>query len=277
MPIPSLEQFESALLLANEWFAFELLDRFATVYDDDGFVLKEKEEELRALLVEYFQLKDARWKEIGNSESFRWMFAQPGFIAAREICYFGKRRKKHESDFSIETALEAHFNRAKRSRGHTEVLVMDRLSKTWPIRCLSAFREYFYTDNADKALTAGKRLNEIERSLIKIGDELGALESSMLGGSNVTRLSGRILRQVELIRHSPLLSNIKRDGKQIRERLLAKRIFDANRKVFRATKADAIAELLTVEGVAHQVDLRTVQRWCAAFSEAASTKGASKD
>lgn len=276
MTVPSLEQFDFAISLANARFASVLQDRFDAVYGDDGEFLSNKEDELRSIVGNYLQLRDAQWREIDRSEAYRWMVAQPGFVAAADICFRGKRRRKQEAVPSTNELIEVHLSRLRRFRASADVLVSDRLSRHWSNKCVEAFREYFHTSNSEIALKAAKRLDEIERDVLRIGDELGVLANALLWDANRPQLSLRWLQQIDLIRRNPLLSIIKRDGKQNRERLLAKRLFDANRRAFRATKADAITELLTVEGIEHQVDYRTVQRWCAAYAEAAVAQRAAK-
>ena len=61
---------------------------------------------------------------------------------------------------------------------------------------------------------------------------------------------------------------IQRDAKHKAEHLYVYRLWQINLRYFGSAKPDCIAELMFLDGIAHQFDVRTIERMCAKFKTA---------
>lgn len=274
MPIPSLEQFDSVLSIAEEMFFLEARQCINSLVDDDGLIPVQNHEALRSVLLDHDRLRIRQWDRVRREPAYRWLIGQSGYRRAEQIVWIGRKRKAILNNPSLHQPIpDLLFAKILKNPRLFYRLYSDSLSSTWDIGYLRALREYYHTGNADLIQSAANRLGDIEREMQSISDSLGALSSVVLGNSKgglVERNSVRLMNYLDLLQRSPITRLYVRSSQYAKERLLAKRLFDVNRRSARSSSAEAIAEMLTVDGIKNQVDLRTLYRWCKVFAESAS-------
>lgn len=265
MPIPTKAQFDAAINITEEYFAIDLVQRIEALRLDSLGIAAEFHDEIRAILEEFDARRGECISRFDSSPVMKWLALQPAFDSAFHSCFGSNRRSKRSPYSDRRPKLnETLFEKAIASEdGMMSILYLLRqnLSKVWLARIVDALREYFYTDHAEDIVHGLKSLDEMEHEIHRIGDAISCLAHAVTGKS-FGNSADRMLRQIEMIRSLSVVDQFKRSSQNVNERLLVKRLADTNKRYFGNVKAEAIAEMMMIEGIAHPVDLRTIQRWC---------------
>lgn len=140
----------------------------------------------------------------------------------------------------------------------------------WFMAVVAALREYLYTTTAQELATERKNINRIIREAQKGLDALEALQQTY-AASRVHTLS-QLTRHIERTRIelAELAAGdldgiyfLERADATVRERLLAFRLAQLHRLLFRVSKPEAIASVLDLPCIKEKLDLRTIERQCA--------------
>lgn len=139
----------------------------------------------------------------------------------------------------------------------------------WVTRVAEALDEYYHTANWEESVEASRAWRA---SLIAAKDavrrmaELATIHAKfdpVGAGGFRTEVLERTLERLPLNAIFP----VQRKDPHARERLFVYRVYRANRREARKAKAEAIVELMGLEGFAHQYEVRNVEKICAEFTE----------
>lgn len=216
-----------------------------------------------------------------SSFIYQWLEKQPGFLKARD------NNKKHSRKAEIaarkarmpttvaDWLVDWYFREQAKGQGLRYLenhYFSQRLNELWIYRLIFALNEYYYSETASRMYSLVRRSPKILGELETMMTELIALGDGIIRRTTVDGFARVVETSIPRMREAIQASPFKRDSKHNREQLLVYRLWQANVASFRTPQPEVISELLTVEGVAHQFDLRTVGRLCAKFREAKSSR-----
>ena len=140
----------------------------------------------------------------------------------------------------------------------------------WLHSCVWALREYYYCKSARATLQIGRCLRKaIPQAESSVATLIFELESAASMGflkrqatlTTLKRLVDRLATATD-----DFYLPVRRNDVHAAERLFVFRLHRANRRQTKAPKIEAIAELMRLEGFAHQFDRRNLERICAEFT-----------
>lgn len=261
----------------NAWFSFESQQPMIQHWHDlkpildasksmtiDGAI---KEQIRSAMLLAVDSWSEAQTSAASTS-LMRWAEAQPSYVrAARGLMgASGKQRAKGHSSidtFLSKLEIDQEYDKWRSVRGFFERQIGD----TWDAQFFHALHELLYTDTADQLLALAKDGPRAFERLLNAAMEAKPL-FQIHGEEFGNPISGtveRLQRQLDQITWKIRMVPIQRDAMHKAEHLYVYRLWRINQHYFRRAKPDCIAELMFLDGVAHQFDVRTIERMCAKF------------
>jgi hypothetical protein len=215
------------------------------------------------------------WSEAQSSARstslMRWAEAQPSYVRALRVLTGARGRRRAKGHGSIDTFLskleiDQGYDRWQGVREFFERQIGD----TWDAQFFHALHELLYTDTASQLLALSKdgpRAFERLRNAAMEALPLIQLHGEESGDSIVGMVE-RLPRHLDRITWKLRSLPIQRDALHKAEHLYVYRLWRINQQYFRSAKPDCIAELMFLDGVAHQFDVRTIERMCAKFKTA---------
>lgn len=215
-----------------------------------------------------------------------WFFEQPIFTKALKIA---NRRRKPQEWATYNEYASAHAKHLLTPRVYKrdgeEIKICfspDMVNHMWTdssfeLRVADPLCEYFYKSNWKDSLELRPKLVKVQnkitsalRELIELVQEIKE-DSDYFSKTHKEHLINTILTRERMIGRldiipSHLRNPITRNDPTAREQLLVYRFWQLHRRSGGFSSAVA-AELMFIEGVAHQYDLRTVERLYAKFSD----------
>jgi hypothetical protein len=148
---------------------------------------------------------------------------------------------------------------------------------SWRRSCVQALHEYYYGNSAGANFDASKVSIALSAELAAATNAATKSMNSLIEMLKVAEQLGFTKRPIHykgLARYAESFVNaaervscpVHRRDARTQERLFVFRLFLANRRWARKPKAEAIVELMGLEGFRHQYDLRTVERICTGFA-----------
>jgi hypothetical protein len=240
---------------------------------------------------------------LDNTEVAVWLRGQREFQRASNLVTFGRRRVVASPQLKPEprTAEEAADELIGDARvslirqgfdvpfeewrvgnwigRRMSVVLLGPVSRTWKFKCVKALNEYYYSDAWERSLrlsrtfqpaimAAAQALQVLQSNLA----QLDALElaSDYRGQGTISVLAKRLPNLAALTETLP----VQRRDPRAPERLFVFRLQAANRFHTRKARAEAISQLMGLEGFRHEYDLRTIERLCAEFAGKGGRKSA---
>lgn len=286
MTIPTTDEFASWLLRSATPLDLGIPPpKGITVHSVANYLLETDEARIR--------MRDALVKE----DTFRWLSSQREYQRAAEKV-FGKRGRAAKIA-SERTPVPAVDTAAKfleraaaqwKSRGRTRVqgdeyfgtiradlarFTSRGFETTWDWRTMEAVAEYLEGKTARRFQDA---VNEIDAAaaaaytaFVRYQALVEELKKPNLRSIPVNRFHLRThLNSWNPTAMLGIVSPLGRKDSTSDERLFVYRMFTANRRSARSAKAEAIAELMGLEGFRHQYEVRTIERLCAGFAKLAA-------
>lgn len=290
MPIPTTEQFADCLGLIKKCSCRDFEADF-----DRTIFMDETNSNGRSLVRYIFQQRDLRSQAVWDHVAVQWLSSQQAFEQAFRRTYSDIHRRAskerltddelralHES--SVMLRLTRAANDLERSHRFDatvrEFLFPSSGVMRWYEGLLMALNEYFYTDNAHKILAAKKNREDLVKRAISgieaiksLSEDEFAMEA--MHKSYRFRFRGSSMRMDEMLQSLHQLSAIDvataypvaRSDDTLAERLFVYRISRLNWRLFTSFKAEAIANLLLIEGFRTALDARTIEKMCRKFKE----------
>lgn len=146
----------------------------------------------------------------------------------------------------------------------------------WRIALVRGLVEYYFTENATEVSKCHKQvpseLGEMKRLLDQFHDVIQARFSKYNDIVDFSVLERSVERTIKILEdYFPEKIEdfypIKRDDKTAKERLFVYWMIRAHRGLFRSPRPDAISLLLDLEGIQSPLDVRQVEKLCAAFKQ----------
>lgn len=215
---------------------------------------------------------EENFKSWTASPIYKWALAQPGFIKARKFLSRSQREQAALSGEYYETVINSYLKIEDDATVDKDIFLervfSSSIRATWSSHLFHALYEYHHTDTAQRIYEVfkdaekvfsnyEKGLNEVVRLVDKAGHETRYGDVDIAGRFSTHRVH-------EAIKKLP----IQRDSQHKSEQLFVYRMWRLNLRKFNKPKPELIAELLTMDGFAHQFDIRTIERMCARFQEA---------
>lgn len=226
-----------------------------------------------------------RFEEVRGTAVYAWLTSQREFQRAERLAFRQPRKfhpllRDYDARISLEDRVRARAREivqattpvggepvdAWRARSRLERAKRNRFVHGWLHQCIRALAEYY--DGS-----AGRELPELSRQVEQAHRE--AREAVRRYHTLAARLNSLELLGVRApgafreFTATPDLSGmpLRRREQHACERLFVYRMEKANRAVWISgpPRADAIAELMNLEGFRHQYDTRTIERLCAEF------------
>lgn len=246
--------------------------------------------------------QEQRWRAMLALPAWQWLRSQREFLRAHDRIFSTRRRKERdgaEPDIDRFRALaQRYFDSAEKfARRMSE----ERLAKfdDYPTHILEyraryfrrsiertgsrAFDDYWHTETmravaeylegkaAANFLDAAAEIEAAAKAASKAVARYVRLAEALNGADFLTvRVRGLRPHQKSPEFDVPDLDASptgRRKNARSDERLFVYRMFLANRSAVRKPKAEAIAELMGLEGFRHQYETRTIERLCAKFAE----------
>lgn len=183
--------------------------------------------------------------------------------------YLEKHRKDGRLGQKTDEDLRLRYERRASQSGQAEVLASQlRTRPLWRTGAgiVRALRDYHYSsrkyiENSRRLPILLKKAEDLYRDAVQAGAELEACAESLniharAGHRFISTKQWTFDRLKAGIRDAP----IKRFDKTARERLLIMALADNFQSAYQSYKPAAIADLLTLEGIENQLDLRTIER-----------------
>lgn len=285
--VPTKEEFDAWLTLAStpiEVSASLPAEPAELTLDDAANYLRQADAD-----------RSQRWRVMNDMPARRWLVGQREYKRAVDRVFASRRAMKRsaaepEIDY-FRVLAKVHFDSAERSRAR-------RVSEGWTASAAekdmahslrrsiesagSRAFEYSWATNTMRALAEYLEGQAAARILNAAAEIEGAANAAQKAVARYMRLS-------EVINGAGFLG-FRAQGPRARfgfhfgapdvaalpigsrkdmrsdERLFVYRMFVANRSAVRSQKAEAIAELMGLEGFRHQYDSRNIERLCAKFA-----------
>lgn len=268
--------------LFEEYFAIESSQPALVYYDDVQRHLQEVDvanidrASLRRVRTAV-ELADQAYKAMLDASretaAYKWAMSQPGYVRAVRHLVKSKRAARASSSDGP-TWVDAVMASLESSESRDVVLSRLRLNLRWSLkdnwrsRFFHALHELLYSDGAHNLLLLAKNGPKAFASLSKaIDDALPHWET--YGRERDGPIADGLLRikhHMERFRLDNL--PVQRNTQHKAAHLYVYRLWQNNVRVYGVPKPEAIAELMTLDGVEHQFDERTIERLCARFKAA---------
>lgn len=212
---------------------------------------------------------DEATKKLREIPIFKWSNKQSGFLKAIEAVGPNLQKRKSEKYNWAEEVIKSFDSNPEGawSSSWLERMFSYRLGGSWSGSVFHALDEYYFSDKADELYKLARQGPKAYEAMIQATDKLLSLtkgHQELKYENSIRRLKSLLTDPAPSFDRLPITKNSQHKAEQ----LFVYRVWLINQQYTGKPKAEAIAELMTLDGFDHVFDKRTVERMCARFKAA---------